>query len=216
MTLIRVLVRVPVPIPLKKMEDLLDRTDIFSLMTNITICSPSYFNEAGQEEAVKKPMILIVDDQPETMEMFHEVLKEHFEITLARSGQEGIEKAMSIPGPDLILLDVTMPDLNGYEVCQGLMEYERCRNIPVIFLTGETDVTAETRGLEVGGSDYIRKPFNVDVALARIRTHLELKAHRDFLARRVDDLHQDLEKSEEEYLRLFELQAASRKAGNDS
>ena len=66
-----------------------------------------------------------------------------------------------------------------------------------------------------GGVDYIRKPFNIEVALARIRTHLELKAHRDQLTRRVRDLHGDLERSEAEYLRLFEQQATGRKAGND-
>lgn len=165
---------------------------------------------------MKKPMILIVDDEPESMEMFHEVLKEHYEITLAKSGQEGLEKAFMIPIPDLILLDVNMPDLDGYEVCNGLKANERCRNIPIIFLTGESGVASESKGLGLGGVDYIRKPFNIDVVLARIRTHLELKTNNDVLSRLVQDLNEDLGRAEAEYLRLFERQAAAQKTGTGS
>jgi CheY-like chemotaxis protein len=85
------------------------------------------------------------------MEMFHEVLRESCEVAVATTGKDGLDRALMVPGPDLILLDVTMPDKNGYEVCCALKENESCRNIPVIFMTAESDMAAETKGLEVGG-----------------------------------------------------------------
>src|SRR5688572_6676341 len=117
-------------------------------------------------------MILVVDDTPANIEVARNTLKETYNIKVATSGARALDLAKVVPQPDLILLDVTMPGMDGYEVCHRLKSDPGTSGIPIIFLTGKTDAEDETRGLELGAIDYIHKPFVPLVVQARVRTHL--------------------------------------------
>lgn len=116
--------------------------------------------------------ILIIDDTPEYIEMLGEILNE-YEIYAAKEGKKGIELALKIE-PDLILLDINMPQINGYEVCRRLKMNKNLKNIPVIFLTANEGCNFEEIGFEVGAVDYISKPFNTAILKARVSTHINL------------------------------------------
>jgi len=129
----------------------------------------------------QKPRILIIDDQPLEIRLLAESLKDRYEIILATDGQAGLKRALSVPAPDLILLDVVMRGLSGLDVCRRLTADPATRNIPVIFISSLSGDEDETQGLEAGAVDFINKPFRLPVVLARIRTHLELKRRGDVL-----------------------------------
>ena len=126
------------------------------------------------------PCVLIVDDQAANVRVMAEALKGECELRFATSGLRAIEMAAG-GGVDLILLDVVMPDLDGFEVCRQLKSDERTAAIPVIFVTAREETEDETRGFDAGGVDYITKPIIPVVVRARVRTHLELKRSRDLL-----------------------------------
>lgn len=127
-----------------------------------------------------KPMLLIVDDQSSNVRLLYEIFKKDYEVCTASSGKEALAFCQGRQ-PDLILLDVVMPGLDGYTVCQRLKSDALTKNIPVIFVTAKEDPMEATRGLEVGGVDFITKPFHVKVVQARVRTHLTLKRQSDVL-----------------------------------
>jgi diguanylate cyclase (GGDEF)-like protein len=124
--------------------------------------------------------VLIVDDQPANVHTLAEVLREEYELFFATSGERALELAAG-GGLDLVLLDVVMPGLDGFEVCRRLSLDEHTHGIPVIFVTALGEVGDETRGFDVGGVDYITKPISPPVVRARVRTHHELKDARDRL-----------------------------------
>ena len=124
--------------------------------------------------------ILIVDDEALNLEILHEILADLYSVTRAVSGAEALEEAQKTL-PDLILLDIEMPEIDGYEVCKHLKDDPLTQNIPIIFVTGRVEVDDETRGFDVGAVDYISKPYNPRIIRARVNTHLELKHHRDVL-----------------------------------
>ncbi len=128
-----------------------------------------------------RPILLIVDDSPDNLTLMSEVLKEYYRVKVANNGGRALKIALSRPAPDLILLDVVMPDIDGYEVCRQLKADPRSREIPVLFLTGRGSADDEALGLSLGAVDYISKPANPAIVLARVKTHLELKMARDFL-----------------------------------
>jgi diguanylate cyclase (GGDEF)-like protein len=128
-----------------------------------------------------KHKILIIDDAPANIKILGEVLKSDYKIVFATDGRKGIEMATADNPPDLILLDVVMPGMDGYEVCSRLKADMGTKNIPVIFITGKGEVEDETKGFELGAVDYITKPFSTTITKARVRTHMELKRHRDAL-----------------------------------
>lgn len=128
-----------------------------------------------------KYKLLIVDDLPINIKMISQVLRDHYTIQVAKNGDEAISIARSEPKPDLILLDIEMPEMNGYELCLKLKETKLTEKIPVIFITGRTEAMDERVGLEMGAVDYITKPFNASVVLARVNTHIELKRQSDLL-----------------------------------
>jgi len=128
-----------------------------------------------------KPIILVVDDTPENLALMSELLRERYRVKLAPNGQRGLAIAQASPAPDLILLDIMMPVMDGYEVMRQLQANEATRDIPVIFLTAMTGVDDERQGLDLGAVDYITKPISPSIVLARVRNHLQLKAARDFL-----------------------------------
>lgn len=126
-------------------------------------------------EANRKPSILIADDVPENIKILINALEEDYRLIVATNGKQALELATSDVQPDLILLDVMMPLMDGFEVCQKLRSDEKYANIPIIFLTAKSGVLDETRGLELGAVDYITKPFRVAVVKARVKSQLERK-----------------------------------------
>lgn len=120
------------------------------------------------------PRILIVDDDPGVLRVLGEILGAEYRRLAARSGERALRIVAGEPLPDLILLDVVMPGMDGYEVCRRLKASSRTRDIPVIFITARGNAADETRGLEAGAVDYLAKPINPLVVRARVRTHLAL------------------------------------------
>ena len=129
----------------------------------------------------KKDSILIVDDSADNVALISSLLKGTYRVKAAIEGELALRIAGGDEPPDLILLDVMMPGMDGYEVCRRLKEDQRTSDIPVIFLTAKTEVVDEEKGLGLGAVDYIAKPISPPIVLARIATHLKLKSVRDFL-----------------------------------
>ena len=128
------------------------------------------------------PLLLIVDDMPENLGMLGELLRDAgYKVKVASSGRLALRYAAQAPHPDLILLDVMMPAMDGHEVLRLLRQDAATRNIPVIFLTALSDAHEEERGLEGGAADYITKPIRPAVVLARVRTQLLVKQAQDWL-----------------------------------
>jgi diguanylate cyclase (GGDEF)-like protein len=121
-----------------------------------------------------KPKLLVVDDAPANIRVLRNLLLDEARVLFATSGRDALVTARS-EQPDLILLDVMMPDMDGYEVCRALKADPATRDLPVIFVTGLTEATDETRGLEAGAIDYITKPFVPAVVRMRVRNHLALR-----------------------------------------
>ncbi|RIX43597.1 MAG: response regulator [Rhodocyclales bacterium GT-UBC] len=124
--------------------------------------------------AAKSNSVLLIDDEPVNIKILSDALKNDYEIIFATSGEEGIRLAQAHQ-PDLILLDVMMPGMDGYEVCVRLQNDARSATIPVIFVTALGSTAQEVRGLESGALDYITKPINADIVKARVRNHLKYK-----------------------------------------
>ena len=132
--------------------------------------------------------LLLVDDEPANIQIVNSILKDIYKTRIATSGAKALELANQTPAPDLILLDVMMPEMDGYEVCSRLKSADHTRDIPVIFLTGQTEIDDETKGFEVGAVDYIHKPFSPAVVQARVRTHLMLRGIREQLTRQLQSI----------------------------
>ena len=124
--------------------------------------------------------VLVVDDAPSNLTILTESLRSEFDVRIATSGAEALRLVCEVP-PDLILLDILMPEMDGYEVCRRLKATPSTRHIPVIFLTAKGDVADETLGLAIGAVDYIVKPVSIPIVQARVRTHVELKRRGDIL-----------------------------------
>ncbi len=131
--------------------------------------------------ALPRPVVLIVDDQPVNIHALASLLREDYTLLAAASGASALELAKGEKVPDLILLDIMMPAMNGYEVCRQLKNDPKTRDIPVIFITARSDSEDEAMGLDLGAVDYIAKPFSNAVVRARVRTHVKLKTHTDML-----------------------------------
>lgn len=133
-------------------------------------------------EHEKKLMILLVDDVPSNIQMLNETLKDGYHLFFATNGRDALRIASEAP-PDLILLDIVMPEMDGYEVCRALKADPLLKDIPVIFITAVCMESDEEIALELGAVDYITKPFNPSIVRLRVRNHIELKRQRDVLAR---------------------------------
>jgi len=134
----------------------------------------------------EKQTILIVDDTPENLAMVSSMLSDRYKIKIATTGKKALQIAYSQDPPDLILLDIMMPEMDGYEVCRQLKNDSQVADIPVIFLTAKSDVEDEMKGFELGAVDYITKPVSPPIVLARVRTHLQLKRVNDYLNNKLD------------------------------
>ena len=125
--------------------------------------------------------VLLIDDDPLVLEIISECLRPIYHIRMAGTGAQGLALAATQPLPDLVLLDVDLPDIQGYEVCHALKSEPLTTAIPVIFLSSHSDVADVTRGLELGAVDYVTKPVALPILLARVQTHLRLREARDLL-----------------------------------
>lgn len=131
-------------------------------------------------EINQQPTILIVDDMITNILILSDLLKDEYDIKIAKSGLKAIEIANS-QNIDLILLDIEMPKMNGYEVCKNLKNSEKTKNIPIIFVTARNSETDEEEGLNLGAIDYITKPFNKTIVKLRVKNHIKLKEKTDLL-----------------------------------
>jgi len=123
---------------------------------------------------ITKPTILVVDDTPANLQLMSGLLQDDYKVKAATSGEKALKIAFTDPQPDLILLDIMMPEMDGYEVCKRLKADEKTNQIPIIFLTAKAETQDEALGLSLGAVDYITKPVSPPIAIARIKTHIEL------------------------------------------
>lgn len=128
-----------------------------------------------------QPTVLIVDDTPANIQLLNSMLREQYKVKAATSGEKALKIAHTEPQPDIILLDIMMPEMDGYEVCRQLKSSPYTAAIPVIFITAKTAVEDEQQGFSLGAVDYVTKPFNPDIVTTRVRTHLELYAQQQTL-----------------------------------
>lgn len=138
----------------------------------------------------KKSLVLIVDDNPQNLQVLGNILKENgYSPAVAQSGINAIN-FIKRKQPDLILLDIMMPEMDGFEVCQALQQDPRTQAVPIIFLTARTEKEDVVKGLALGAVDYVTKPFNAKELITRVNTHLELKATKEALEQKVEELKQ--------------------------
>jgi len=162
---------------------------------------------------LKNDKILIVDDQHKNIQVLGSLLRQkNYIIGVATNGQQALETLIKSNDYDLVLLDVNMPVMNGYETCKAIRQHESLKTIPVIFLTALTDTDSLISGFDAGGQDYVTKPFNSKELLARVNTHLELKRSKDKLEHVNDWLSQKVQERTKELQlanqQLLELDAA--------
>ena len=139
-----------------------------------------------------KCTVLVVDDTPDNLSLMSDLLRTDYKVKLAPSGERALQIVAGDSKPDLILLDIMMPDMDGYEVLRRLQFNPDTEDIPVIFLTAMSAAEDESIGLELGAVDYITKPVNAAIVMARVRNHLQLKRARDFLAQHNQFLEQEV------------------------
>jgi len=163
--------------------------------------------------------VLVVDDAPENIHLIDGVLNQDYIIKVALNGEKALKIAGSSDKPDIILLDIMMPGMDGYEVCRRLKSESKTQDIPVIFVTSMTEIEDEAKGLKVGAIDYITKPINAAIVKARIKNHLELQEAREYLKHQNEILEQRVEERTREVLELqrveFELLTAQKKVENE-
>lgn len=138
--------------------------------------------------------VLVVDDTPDNLSLMSGLLKDTYRVRVANGGERALAIARADPQPDLILLDVMMPVMDGYEVCRQLKADPCSRDIPVVFLTARTDQVDEQIGLELGAVDYITKPISPPIVIARVRNHLQLKQANDVLRNQNAFLEEEVER----------------------
>jgi DNA-binding response OmpR family regulator len=156
--------------------------------------APVMLDASGTHEQIEpmcadpQGIVLIVDDSAESITLLTETLKDRYKTKIATNGASAIKAATRTPQPDVILMDITMPGMDGYELCQMLKSLPNTADIPVIFLTGKVEPADEAKGFEVGAVDYITKPISQPVVLARTATHLRLARIQRKLKKQNEDL----------------------------
>jgi len=149
-------------------------------------------------EPMKEQTVLIVDDEPININILAELLMPHYKICVAKNGEKALQIMTSAARPDLILLDVMMPGMDGYEVCRQMKNNPDTRDIPVMFLTAKCTAKDEEYGFNLGAVDYITKPISPSIVKARVMTHLEVKKVRDFLMDKNEYLEQEVARRTQE------------------
>jgi putative two-component system response regulator len=150
-----------------------------------------------------RPTVLVIDDTPTNLSLLNNLLRPHYRVKLANSAPRGLELATD-KQPDLILLDIMMPEIDGYDVCRRLKASAVTAKIPVIFLTAKTDTADEERGFELGAVDFIHKPVVPSIVLARVRTHLQIKGWQTYLEDQSAWLQAEVKRQVSEVLHLQE------------
>jgi putative two-component system response regulator len=145
-----------------------------------------------QPDITHRPMILVVDDMPENLAVLHHILSDLYRVRMAGSGARALEIVRSGRPPDLVLLDVAMPEMDGYAVCRAMQAHPAMSSVPVIFVTAHANDNDEHIGLSSGAVDYVTKPFNPQLLRARIKNHLALKHMTDRLKSRGDELEKEV------------------------
>jgi putative two-component system response regulator len=154
---------------------------------------------------VEKATVLVVDDTPDNLSLMSGLLKDDYKVKVANGGEKALKIAQSDSPPDLILLDIMMPGMDGYQVCQHLKSNPATRDIPVIFLTAKSEVEDEKKGLEMGAVDYITKPVSPPIVMARVKTQISLKASADFLRDKADYLELEVAKRTREVMAIQDV-----------
>jgi len=153
----------------------------------------------------EKATILVVDDTPDNLSLMSGLLKDDYKVKVANGGEKALKIAQSDSPPDLILLDIMMPEVDGYEVCKRLQADPKTRSIPIIFLTAKSEIEDETYGLELGAVDYITKPISPPIVLARVKTHLAVKSVQDFLRDQNEFLEAEVQKRTAEVMAIQDV-----------
>ena len=170
------------------------RSSLFPLLlTRLSFNWSETMCATPQLKAQQQKLILIVDDTPTNIGVISGALKDSYKTKVATNGAKALAIAAEEEKPDLILLDVMMPEMDGYEVCSRLKADSTTAEIPIIFLTGQTSPEDETKGFDVGAVDYVHKPFSPAVVKARVRSHILLREARAQLAKQLLDINAEFE-----------------------
>jgi putative two-component system response regulator len=145
----------------------------------------------------EQPKVLVVDDERFYIDVLVQLLSDEYEVLVAKNGYQAIKRAQGITRPDLILMDILMPNMNGYEVCQQLKNNSLTRKIPVIFLTAKSEEQDELKGFELGAVDYITKPISPPLLKSRVNTHIALSKQRFALEQLVQERTQEIEQTKD-------------------
>ncbi|KQZ32584.1 two-component system response regulator [Duganella sp. Root1480D1] len=156
-------------------------------------------------ELIARKTVLLVDDSPDNLVLMNDLLKDLYKVKVANSGEKALRIATTGQPPDVVLLDVMMPEMDGYEVCRRLKADPATRNVPIIFLTAKSEVEDERLGLDLGAVDYITKPISPPITLARVRNHLMLKEHADFLRDQNEFLEQEVRERTREVVAIQDV-----------
>ncbi len=152
-----------------------------------------------------KPKILVVDDETLYIDILVDLLHDDYKTVVAKNGAQALKRAFDETPPDLVLLDILMPDMDGYEVCRLLKDNPRTRNIPVIFLTVKSEINDEVRGFDIGAVDYIAKPVSPPIVRARVRSHLALRQAQQQLMNQNESLETRVQERTEELIRTKDV-----------
>ena len=171
------------PLDLNSLEDIVKKYSTVSLVysskTKIMHSEKSFFDNMDFYPEIKQK-VMIIDDTPMNLELLKIALTSEYDITIVINGKDALDIAYKNP-PDIILLDVAMPGMDGYEILSKLRENEQTKDVPVVFLTALQDMESEEYGLKLGAIDFIRKPFSIPIVKAKLKNHLDLKKYKDFL-----------------------------------
>ncbi len=149
--------------------------------------------------------ILIVDDEKSYIDLLAGILSDNYSIVIAKSGEQALRRLRSENLPDLILLDIMMPGIDGYEVCRRLKDDQKTRHIPILFITALSEIDEEAKGIALGAVDFITKPINPSIVRARVKTQIDLKLHRDNLEAIINKRTSELKASEEGYRSFVQI-----------
>lgn len=145
---------------------------------------------------------MVVDDSEDDLMIIESILSKQYNLKLFNQSKEALDFVFSTP-PDLILLDVMMPNVDGYEICKQIKSISKLEDIPIIFITSKNDYEDEERGFSVGASDFINKPINAPIFLARVKTHLKIKLAIDYLKKENTRLQSGEEHSSSELIKII-------------
>jgi putative two-component system response regulator len=160
--------------------------------------------ENKMEEPAVRPTILVVDDAAENLMIMESILATDYSFKLFKESSEALEYAFANP-PDLILLDIMMPNIDGFETCRRLKANPKLADIPVIFITSKNEDEYEERGFSVGASDFIHKPINAPILIARVKTHLKIKLVMDYLRNENARLQDSKKQSSPELMKVIKM-----------